>query len=56
LWDVSYEDLTFSVDSEAASSARVAFDERHREARHAAAATGAIRDRIAASDRGRTGR
>ena len=56
LWDVSYDGLTFSVDAEAAASARVAFAERHRDARHAAATTGAIRDRLAASDRDRDGR
>ena len=50
LWDVSYEGVAFEVDSEAAESARVAFGERYRDARHAAAATGAIRDRIAESD------
>lgn len=47
LWDVDYEGLSFDVDPDAAESARVAFGERHRDARHAAAATGAIRDRIA---------
>ncbi|WP_144923587.1 tRNA pseudouridine(38-40) synthase TruA [Halorubrum salsamenti] len=50
LWDVSYGDVSFEVDSEAAESARVAFGERYRDARHAAAATGAIRDRIAGRD------
>ena len=50
LWDVSYEDVTFEVDSKAAESARVAFGERYRDARHAAAATGAIRSRIAETD------
>ena len=47
LWDVDYEGPSFDVDSEAAESARVAFGERYRDARRAAAATGAIRDRIA---------
>ncbi len=47
LWDVDYAGVTFEVDPEAAESARVAFGDRHRDARHAAAATGAIRDRIA---------
>ncbi|MDB2280275.1 tRNA pseudouridine(38-40) synthase TruA [Halorubrum ezzemoulense] len=46
LWDVRYPDVTFEVDREAARSARVAFGERHRDARHAAAATGAVRDRL----------
>ena len=46
LWDVAYEGVTFAVDTEAADSARVAFDERYRDLRHAAAVTGAIRDRI----------
>ncbi|EMA64438.1 tRNA pseudouridine(38-40) synthase TruA [Halorubrum lipolyticum] len=50
LWDVAYEDVAFAVDPEAAESARVAFGERYRDARHAAAATGAIRDRIAGPD------
>jgi tRNA pseudouridine38-40 synthase len=48
LWDVTYPDLAFDVDREAAASARVAFGERHRDARHAAAATGAVRDRLSA--------
>ncbi|GAB3706690.1 tRNA pseudouridine synthase A [Halorubrum pallidum] len=56
LWDVAYDGLTFAVDKEAAASARVAFDERHRDARHAAAATGAIRDRIAGSEPDRADR
>lgn len=47
LWDVTYDGVSFAVDGEAAESARVAFGERYRDARHAAAATGAIRDRIA---------
>ena len=47
LWDVAYEGISFEVDREAAESARVAFGERYRTARHVAAATGAIRDRIA---------
>ncbi|TKX75129.1 tRNA pseudouridine(38-40) synthase TruA [Halorubrum sp. GN11_10-6_MGM] len=53
LWDVTYPDAAFvdsdgafEVDREAAESARVAFGERHRDARHAAAATGAVRDRL----------
>ena len=46
LWDVTYPDASFAVDREAAESARVAFGERHRDARHAAAATGAVRDRL----------
>ncbi|WP_424015121.1 tRNA pseudouridine(38-40) synthase TruA [Halorubrum xinjiangense] len=46
LWDVTYPDAAFTVDREAAESARVAFGERHRDARHAAAATGAVRDRL----------
>ena len=46
LWDVTYPDAEFTVDREAAESARVAFGERHRDARHAAAATGAVRDRL----------
>ncbi len=46
LWDVGYGDVTFEVDGAAAESALVAFDERHRDARRAAAATGAIRDRM----------
>ncbi|PAU83383.1 tRNA pseudouridine(38-40) synthase TruA [Halorubrum salipaludis] len=50
LWDVAYEGVSFAVDGEAAESARVAFGERYRDARHAAAATGAIRDRIAGTD------
>jgi len=44
LWNVEYDGLEFSVDTVAAESARAVFDERHREARHAAATTGAIRD------------
>ena len=50
LWDVRYEGVAFEADPEAAESARVAFGERYRDARHAAAATGAIRDRIAGTD------
>ena len=46
LWDVTYPDASFAVDREAAESARVAFGERHRDARHAAAATDAVRDRL----------
>ena len=46
LWDVTYPDAAFNVDRKAAESARVAFGERHRDARHAAAATGAVRDRL----------
>ena len=56
LWDVTYpdaafvdSDAAFAVDREAAESARVAFGERHRDARHAAAATGAVRDRLFAA-------
>ena len=56
LWDVSYPeaafagpDAAFDIDREAAESARVAFGERHRDARHAAAATGAVRDRLFAA-------
>jgi tRNA pseudouridine38-40 synthase len=44
---VEYEGVSFAVDREAAESARVAFGDRYRTARHAAAATGAIRDLIA---------
>ncbi|QKY17927.1 tRNA pseudouridine(38-40) synthase TruA [Halorubrum sp. CBA1229] len=47
LWDVAYEGVSFDVDREAAESARVAFGERYRTARDVAAATGAIRDRVA---------
>ncbi|EMA67456.1 tRNA pseudouridine synthase A [Halorubrum aidingense JCM 13560] len=47
LWNAAYDGVTFETDPEAAESARVAFGERHRDARHAAAATGAIRDRLA---------
>lgn len=50
LWDVTYEGVAFEIDPEAAASARVAFGERYRDARHAAAATGAIRSRIAGPD------
>ncbi|QWC20622.1 tRNA pseudouridine(38-40) synthase TruA [Halorubrum sp. 2020YC2] len=46
LWDVTYPEAAFAVDPEAAESARVAFGERHRDARHAATATGAVRDRL----------
>ncbi len=46
LWDVTYRNVRFEIDEEAASSARAAFDDRHREASRAAAVTGAIRDRI----------
>lgn len=42
LWDVSYDELTFTVDRAAADSARAVFAERYRDARHAAATTGAI--------------
>jgi len=52
LWDVEYEGVSFGVDREAAESARVAFGDRYRTARHAAAATGAIRDRIATGAEG----
>jgi tRNA pseudouridine38-40 synthase len=48
LWDVTYPDAEFAVDREALDSALVAFGERHRDARHAAAATGAVRERLAA--------
>ncbi|OYR41937.1 tRNA pseudouridine(38-40) synthase TruA [Halorubrum sp. Hd13] len=51
LWDVAYDGVAFDVDREAAESAGVAFGERYQTARHAAAATGAIRDRIASGDR-----
>ncbi|MFC7187649.1 tRNA pseudouridine(38-40) synthase TruA [Halorubrum yunnanense] len=47
LWDVAYDGVAFDVDAAAAESAHVAFGERYRTARHVAAATGAIRDRIA---------
>jgi tRNA pseudouridine38-40 synthase len=47
LWDVDYEGVAFDVDREAAESARVAFGEQYRTARQVAAATEAIRDRIA---------
>lgn len=47
LWDVTYDGVEFAIDEEAAESAGVAFGERYRDARHAAAATGAIRRRIA---------
>jgi tRNA pseudouridine38-40 synthase len=50
LWNVAYDGVTFAVDDEAAASARAAFGERYRDARHAAAATGAIRDRIGTPD------
>ena len=46
LWDVRYPGVEFAVDAEAAERARVAFAERHRDARHAAAATGAVRERL----------
>jgi len=46
LWDVAYDGVAFAVDEAAAKSARTAFGEQYRDARHAAAATGAIRDRI----------
>ncbi|WP_144796289.1 tRNA pseudouridine(38-40) synthase TruA [Halorubrum depositum] len=52
LWDVAYDGVAFDVDREAAESARVAFGERYRTARHVAAATGAIRDRVASGDPG----
>ncbi|VTT86005.1 tRNA pseudouridine synthase A [Halorubrum sp. DM2] len=47
LWDVTYPEAEFTVDREALESACVAFGERHRDARHAAAATGAVRERLA---------
>lgn len=50
LWNAAYDGVTFETDPEAAESARVAFGERHRDARHAAAATGAIRDRLASGE------
>ena len=50
LWDVAYEGVAFRTDPEAVESATVAFGERYRDARHAAAATGAIRDRIGKPD------
>ncbi|WP_418286644.1 tRNA pseudouridine(38-40) synthase TruA [Halorubrum sp. DTA46] len=53
LWDVEYDGVSFGVDTEAAASAREAFGERHRDARLAAAVTGAIRDRIADSEANR---
>jgi tRNA pseudouridine38-40 synthase len=46
LWSVAYDGVRFAVDTKAAESARAAFGERYRDARHAAAATAAIRDRI----------
>ena len=46
LWDVTYPDVAVDLDAEAAESARVACGGRHRDARHAAAATGAVRDRL----------
>lgn len=46
LWDVRYPGVEFAVDAEAAECARVAFGERHRDARHAAAVTGAVRERL----------
>ncbi|WP_418279875.1 tRNA pseudouridine(38-40) synthase TruA [Halorubrum sp. DTA98] len=46
LWDVDYDGVSFDVDREAAASARVAFGERYRAARHAAAVTDAIRERV----------
>ena len=55
LWDVAYEDVAFDVDPEAAANAAQVFADRHRDARHAAAATGAIRDRIAGDRRDRPG-
>ncbi|GAB3413504.1 tRNA pseudouridine(38-40) synthase TruA [Haloparvum alkalitolerans] len=55
LWNVGYDEAAvrdglprpdFSVDREAAESARAAFAERHVDARTAARVTGAIRDRV----------
>lgn len=46
LWDVAYDGVAFEVDEEAANRTIRAFDERYREARHAAAVTGRIRDHI----------
>jgi len=43
---VRYPGVEFAVDVEAAEHARVAFGERHRDARHAAAVTGAVRERL----------
>lgn len=51
LWDVAYPGVAFAVDAAAAESARVAFGERHREARRAAATTGALRDRVGVESR-----
>ncbi|MES3161121.1 MAG: tRNA pseudouridine(38-40) synthase TruA [Halorubrum sp.] len=48
LWNVAYDDVEFAVDEEAVVSALAAFEERYREARHAAAATMAVRDRLRA--------
>ncbi|WP_149783430.1 tRNA pseudouridine(38-40) synthase TruA [Halorubrum aquaticum] len=50
LWDVEYDGVGFETDEEAATSAVVAFGERHRDARRVAAATGAIRNRIGGTD------
>ena len=47
LWNVEYEGVDFETDDEAAASAVTAFGERYRDARRVAAATGAIRGRIA---------
>ncbi|MFC5279160.1 tRNA pseudouridine(38-40) synthase TruA [Halorubrum rubrum] len=55
LWDVAYDGVEFETDDEAAASAVAAFGERHRDARRVAAATGAIRNRIAGSADGATG-
>jgi len=44
LWNVEYDGVGFAVDAAAAASAREFFGERYRDARHAAATTGAIRD------------
>jgi tRNA pseudouridine38-40 synthase len=52
LWDVTYPDVSFAVDREATESARVAFGERHRDARHAASATAAVRDRLVSAVEG----
>ena len=55
LWDVAYGDVAFTVDGEAAASAFDAFDERYRDARRAAAATGAIRARMSRTGPERVG-
>lgn len=47
LWDVEYDGVEFTIDATAAEGAWTVFDDRHREARRAAATAGAIRDRLA---------